>query len=156
MCEFSLDENDAGKINSSSKLNIKIPGNDNTVDGKISRIYKKQGDSLLTAELEIDSQEELAGMSANIAIETYSEEYKCLVNNAAIKKDASSYYIFVIKENKDLRNDYTIKRVDMRLIESDENYTAIKGMDYLEPVVVESSKDIFNGNKVRYGSTNSN
>lgn len=73
------------------------------------------------------------------------------MENSTVRKDANGYYIFVVKEEKDsLMKKYIVKRVDVTLLDKDDKYSPIDGLGFIEPIVVRSEKNIYNGNRVKY------
>lgn len=151
ICELNIDSKEREKINQDSTVKIRITGISSEIKGEILSIDKIDGTDIFEVKIGIKSEQKLSGQSCKVTIENTSEIYDILVDNAAIRKDSEGYYIFVLKEEKDrLKKKYTIKRVAVELLESDEKYSAIEGLQLLEPVVVRSDKNIYNGNRVKY------
>ncbi|GAB6085182.1 efflux RND transporter periplasmic adaptor subunit [Alkaliphilus crotonatoxidans] len=151
ICELNIDSKEREKINQDSTVKIRITGISSEIKGEILSIDKIDGTDIFEVKIGIKSEQKLSGQSCKVTIENTSEIYDILVDNAAVRKDSEGYYIFVLKEEKDrLKKKYTIKRVAVELLESDEKYSAIEGLQLLEPVVVRSDKNIYNGNRVKY------
>ena len=151
ICELRIDSKERENINQNSIVKINSRGNNSGIKGEILSIDKIEGIDMYEVGIDIVSEQEIFGQSCNITIENSSDIYDILVENSAVRKDANGYYIFVVKEEKDsLKKKYIVKRVDIILLDRDEKYSAIEGLQFIEPVVVKSDKNIYNGNRVKY------
>ncbi len=151
VCELNIGRKEREKINQESIVKIRSIGVSSEIKGEILSIDKIDGTDMFEVRIGIVSEQKLSGQSCKITIENSSEIYDILVDNSSVKKDSNGHYIFVLKEEIDsLKKKYTVKRVDIELLDSDEKYSAIEGLQFLEPVVVRYNKNIYNGNRVRY------
>jgi multidrug efflux pump subunit AcrA (membrane-fusion protein) len=151
ICELNITSKEREKINQNSVVKIKSIGINSEIQGEILSIDKIDGTDMFEIRIGIISSEKLSGQSCKITIETSSDVYNVLVENSAVRKDSDGFYIFVLKkEEENLGKRYVVKRVDIELLDSDEKYSAIEGLQLLEPIVVKSDKNIYNGNRVRY------
>ena len=151
ICELRIDSKERENINQNSIVKINSTGTNSGIKGEILSIDKIEGSDMYEVRIGVLSEQEIAGQSCNITIENSSDIYDILVENSAVRKDANGYYIFVVKEEKDsLKKKYIVKRVDVTLLDRDEKYSAIDGLEFIEPVVVRSDKNIYNGNRVKY------
>jgi multidrug efflux pump subunit AcrA (membrane-fusion protein) len=151
ICELRIDSKERENINQNSIVKINSTGTNSGIKGEILSIDKIEGSDMYEVRIGVLSEQEIYGQSCNITIENSSDIYDILVENSAVRKDANGYYIFVVKEEKDsLKKKYIVKRVDVTLLDRDEKYSAIDGLEFIEPVVVRSDKNIYNGNRVKY------
>ncbi|MGN9163811.1 HlyD family secretion protein [Tissierellaceae bacterium HCP3S3_D8] len=151
ICELNITSKEREKINQNSVVKIKSIGINSEIQGEILSIDKIDGTDMFEIRIGIISSEKISGQSCKITIETSSDVYNVLVENSAVRKDSDGFYIFVLKkEEENLGKRYVVKRVDIELLDSDEKYSAIEGLQLLEPIVVKSDKNIYNGNRVRY------
>ena len=151
ICELRIDSKERENINQNSIVKINSTGTNSGIKGEILSIDKIEGSDMYEVRIGVQSEQEIAGQSCNITIENSSDIYDILVDNSAIRKDANGYYVFVVKEEKDsLKKKYIVKRVDVTLLDRDDKYSAIDGLQFIEPVVVRSEKNIYNGNRVKY------
>ncbi|MBC8589063.1 efflux RND transporter periplasmic adaptor subunit [Paratissierella segnis] len=151
ICELRIDSKERENINQNSIVKINSTGTNSGIKGEILSIDKIEGSDMYEVRIGVLSEQEIYGQSCNITIENSSDIYDILVENSAVRKDANGYYIFVVKEEKDsLKKKYIVKRVDVTLLDRDEKYSAIDGLEFIEPVVVRSEKNIYNGNRVKY------
>lgn len=151
ICELNITSKEREKINQDSVVKIKSIGINSEIQGEILSIDKIGGTDMFEIRIGIISSEKLSGQSCKITIETSSDVYNVLVENSAVRKDSDGFYIFILKkEEENLGKRYVVKKVDIELLDSDEKYSAIEGLQLLEPIVVKSDKNIYNGNRVRY------
>lgn len=151
ICELNITSKEREKINKHSIVKIKSIGISSEIQGEILSIDKIEGTDMFEIRIGIISSEKLSGQSCKITIETSSDIYNVLVENSAIRKDSDGFYIFVLKkEDENIGKRYVVKKIDIELLDSDEKYSAIEGLQLLEPVVVKSDKNIYNGNRVKY------
>lgn len=94
---------------------------------------------------------ELSGKQAKVSISKSSQLYDALIPTAALRKDAIGYYVLVLKEEDSvLGNGYTAQRVSVDLLDSDEEYCAVRGITFDEQVIVAATSEISDGNRVYY------
>ncbi len=97
-----------------------------------------------------DMQENPVGRQAQVTITHTGKEYSAIIPKAALKKDTIGYYVLAIKKSDTIMGEgYIAQRVDVDLLDSDDELCAISGMIYLEPVMLTSSKSVVNGQQVR-------
>lgn len=151
ICQLHITSKEREKINHNSVVKIKSIGISSEIKGEILSIEKIDGTDMFEISISIVSSEKLSGQSCKITIETSSDIYNILVENSAVRKDSEGFYIFVLKEEEEsLRKKHIVKKVDIELLDSDEKYSAIEGLQFLEPIVIKSDKSIYNGNRVKY------
>ena len=92
-----------------------------------------------------------AGAQLTIAIGERSQNYDLVVPNSAIRSDSNGKYVFVIQaKNSALGNRYFAKRVNVEVIASDDNNSAVTGsLVYGDYVITTASAPIKSGEQVR-------
>lgn len=93
-----------------------------------------------------------AGQALNISVGQRSAEYEFVVPNSAVREDNNGKFILIVEsKSSPLGNRYIASRVDVEVIASDDNNTAIStGMLYgYEYVITTSTKPVEAGKQVR-------
>lgn len=93
-----------------------------------------------------------AGQTLNISVGQRSAEYEFVVPNSAVREDNNGKFILIVEsKSSPLGNRYIATRVDVEVIASDDNNTAIStGMLYgYEYVITTSTKPVEAGKQVR-------
>lgn len=150
ICQLHITSKEREKINHNSVVKIKSIGVSSEIKGEILSIEKIDGTDMFEISISIVSSEKLSGQSCKITIETSSDIYNVLIENSAVRKDSEGFYIFVLKEEENLRKKHIVKKVDIELLDSDGKYSAIEGLQFLEPIIIKFDKNIYNGNRVKY------
>lgn len=103
---------------------------------------------LVTMELEGDVT---AGQSLSFSVGKKSANYDIIVPNSAIHEDNKGKFIYRINsKSTPLGNRYIIERIDVTVLASDDNQSAISGaLEGWDYVVTTSSKPIEDGTEVR-------
>lgn len=108
--------------------------------------------------LELTGSNLKVGKSVMLSMGLMTKNYDLVVPKAALKKDSKGDFVWVlnVKESA-LGNKYTVERVEVKIIDSDDKSVAVRGnlMPYSD-VVVTASKDIQDGKRVRLSDTNAN
>ena len=80
-----------------------------------------------------------------------SMEYDALIPVAALRTDATGYYVLVVhKEDSVLGKGYFANRISVDLLGSDQIYCAVRGLPTDEIVIVSATSEIADGSKVNY------
>lgn len=96
--------------------------------------------------------ENLAGKQAKVTINNESQMYDTLVPTSALRKDAESYYVLVLRENQSvLGRGYVAHRISVELLDSDQEYCAVRGLSSDEQVIITATDVIGDGSNVYYG-----
>ena len=92
-----------------------------------------------------------AGSQLTISIGERSQSYDYVVPNSAIRSDSNGKFIYVIQaKNSALGNRYFAKRVEVEVIASDDNNSAVTGsFNYGDYVITTSSAPLKSGDQVR-------
>ena len=98
-----------------------------------------------------------AGQSLNISVGQRSAEYELTVPNSAIREDKNGKFILIVESKSGpISNRYIATRVDVEVLASDENNTAISaGLYGYEYVITTSTKPVEAGKQVRLNENNS-
>ena len=107
------------------------------------------GKKVLT--FKIDSKEVTPGQNIALAIGERSVDYDMVVPNSAIKTGNTGKFVLVVKsKSSPLGNRYIASNVEVSVLASDDNYTAISAaLDGDEYVITTSSKQVKAGEQVR-------
>ena len=107
------------------------------------------GKKVLT--FKIDSKEVTPGQNISLAIGERSVNYDMVVPNSAIKTNQTGKFVLVVKsKSSPLGNRYIATNVEVSVIASDDNYSAISAaLDGDEFVITTSTKQVNPGEQVR-------
>ncbi len=90
------------------------------------------------------------GTTLTLSIGQKSASYDALVPNSAIRTDNNgSFVLALVAKSTPLSTRYTATRVDVQVLASDDNYTAVSGIGTGEFVITTSTKPIEAGTQVR-------
>lgn len=79
------------------------------------------------------------------------EVYDAIIPLEALHKDKKGYYVFTIQEKESvLGSNYLAVRTSVDLLESDDTHVAVIGVYSDMPVVVSSTKEFGEGDRVNY------
>ena len=85
-----------------------------------------------------------------LSIGQKSQNFDALVPNAAVRDDANGKYVLVLTVKKTPLNDrYVAKRVDIQVLGSDDNSSAVSGLNNGDFVITSSAKPVAAGDEVR-------
>ena len=92
-----------------------------------------------------------AGQALSISVGQRSSEYEFVVPNSAVREDNNGKFILIVESKSGpLSNRYMASRVDVEVLASDDNYTAISaGLYGYEYVITTSTKPVEAGKQVR-------
>ncbi len=96
-----------------------------------------------------------AGQALSISVGQRSSEYEFVVPNSAVREDNNGKFILIVESKSGpLSNRYIATRVDVEVLASDDNYTAISaGLYGYEYVITTSTKPVEAGKQVRLNET---
>lgn len=91
------------------------------------------------------------GQALNISVGQRSAEYEFVVPNSAVREDSNGKFILIVEsKNSPLGNRYMATRVDVEVLASDDNNTAVSaGLYGYEYVITTSTKPVEAGTQVR-------
>lgn len=92
-----------------------------------------------------------AGQALNISVGQRSAEYEMVVPNSAIREDSNGKFILIVEsKSSPLGNRYVASRVDVEVLASDDNNSAVSGGLYgYEYVITTATKPVEAGKQVR-------
>ena len=92
-----------------------------------------------------------SGQALNISVGQRSAEYEYVVPNSAVREDNNGKFILIVEsKNSPLGNRYIATRVDVEVLATDDNNTAISApLEGYEYVITTSTKPVEAGNQVR-------
>lgn len=92
-----------------------------------------------------------SGQALNISVGQRSSEYELVVPNSAVREDNNGKFILIVEsKSSPLGNRYIATRVDVEVLASDDNNTAISaGLYGYEYVITTSTKPVEAGQQVR-------
>lgn len=92
-----------------------------------------------------------SGQALNISVGQRSSEYELVVPNSAVREDNNGKFILIVEsKSSPLGNRYIATRVDVEVLASDDNNTAISaGLYGYEYVITTSTKPVEAGKQVR-------
>ena len=90
------------------------------------------------------------GETLNLSIGQRGQNYDALVPNAAVRNDSNGTFVLLMTtKNSPLGNRYAATRVDVKVLASDDNMSAVSGLGYGDYVITTSSKPVEPGDLVR-------
>ncbi len=99
----------------------------------------------------VNSSDVQAGQALNISVGQRSANYELVVPNSAIREDNNGKFILIVEpRNSPLGNRYFATRVDVEVVASDDNNTAVSaGLYGYEYVITTATKPVTAGKQVR-------
>lgn len=80
------------------------------------------------------------------------QPYDVLIPASALRKDYEGYYVLVLRENQSvLGRGYVAHRMSVELLDSDQEYCAVRGLPTDEQVILTGTDVIGDGSNVYYG-----
>lgn len=133
---------------------VRLPGqNSRTVEGEVAGLEQDVADGRQTVRLTILLQDpSLAnGERAEAHIRKKGKDGALLISNAAVHKDQTGTYVYVIEERKGpLGNAFYTGRRNVALASFNEHSAAVEsGLFQQESVILESSEPLLEGSRVR-------
>lgn len=147
-------EDQLAYVDGESVVTVQITDLNKKFNGNVQSVvsYADQNKTGYQAEILITSDnQELAGKKAKVTIEKESEQYDTIIPAAALRKDSLGYYVLVLQEEDSVLGDgYAAYRMSVDLLNSDEEYCAVRGLPTDETVITASISAISGGSRVRY------
>lgn len=102
-------------------------------------------------EFDVTGESIQAGQALNVSVGQRSSEYEFVVPNSAVREDNNGKFILIVEsKSSPLGNRYIATRVDVEVLASDDNNTAISaGLYGYEYVITTSTKPVEAGKQVR-------
>jgi len=136
-CSISLENNFVGPGDSCELSNA-----NHVLKGEVRRVRPSANGKTVTVSL--SSEEVSDGETFNVTFEKRSASSFTLVPNSAINQDNDGYFLYQIKRRKGIMGEeYYVDRLNIYIGDSDRQNTAVlRGITFIEPVVLVSSKAI--------------
>ncbi len=154
MIPVFLTDEQMDAVDEKSSVTVQVKGLNQYLKGIIASVnaYADQSGSGYQAVIKIISDEaKLAGKRAAVTIKTESEPYDTIIPKAALKKDATGYYVLVLKEDTQVLGEgYAAHRISVDVLDSNESFCAVRGLPSDELVIVEATDEIRHGSNVFY------
>ena len=122
---------------------------------QLSQILPDEADPLNSKTLvfSVEGEDAAAGQALSVAISLQKSLHDAVVPNEALFEDSRGVFVFTVTTKATaLGSRSYVQRVDVSVVRSDDRYSAIDGLNAGEYVVVLSSKPLFSGMAVRFGS----
>ena len=112
---------------------------------------KNDPGSSKTLVFDLKGEDVVAGQSLTLSVGQKSQNYEVIVPNAAVKQDAAGKFVLTVQSRSTpLGNRYYVNRVDVEVLASDDNNSALKGnLTTGEFVIITATAPIANGDMVR-------
>lgn len=153
--EFCVTMQEGKYLSEGDDVTVNIPSLDkrgiNTVIRSIVS-ERNDTDTVLKIDVLLDDADLKGGELAEISIKKESGIYNTIVPNSAIREDQNGRkFVFVIKERESsLGREFYLQRAFIYVKASDKLNTAVEdGLNPFEKVVIESSRPVFAGDRVK-------
>lgn len=153
-CYLIISEEQRESVDSDSTPVLYIESRNETLEGEIISIagYVGQNQTGYKVKIRVSLDDAtLYGEKVDITIRNEGMAYDALIPAAALRKDASGYFVLVLqRDNGILGNGYEAHRMSVDLLDSDEPYCAVRGLPLDERVIIASTGEIKDGSDVFY------
>lgn len=151
---LQLTEEETKKMEKGNRATVNLPGRNSPLEGKVAEIvpYTSESFSGYHVDIHFDCEDNaIVGKKANISIKKGNEMYDTLIPVSALRKDAKGYYVLTLQKDEGILGDsYKAGRNSVDLLDSDETYCAVEGIQEGDYVIVASVKEIAEGDHVYY------
>lgn len=151
---IKISDDEASRIQKGNKVMIRIPGLDESFEGKVTDVssYADETSQGYYVDIRFQSNDHsILGKRAELMIQNEVVMSDALVPVSALHKDSAGYYVFVLQANDSvLSGGYKAQRYSVDLVDSDEEYCAVEGLMGEEQVILASTKEIAEGDFVYY------
>lgn len=144
------------KLTEGDTISIKIPGKE-TLEAPVTELLltekEEEGEIKEVMVLKAELSEELydSGRYGTFSIKKESEDYQNILPLTAVRQDSKGYYCLGIRtQNSILGEEVKAERIQITLLEKDDNYAAVQGAIHPDTeIITGSNKDILPGDRVR-------
>jgi len=151
---LQLTEEEAKNIENGNRAAVNLPGRNGPLEGKVAEIvpYTSESFNGYHVDVRFDCEDDaIVGEKADISIKKGNEVYDILIPVSALRKDAKGYYVLILEKDGGILGDgYKAGRNSVDLLDSDETYCAVEGIQEGAYVIVASAKEIAEGEHVYY------
>jgi len=153
-CYLIISEEQREYVDPDSTPVLYIRSRNETVEGEILSIagYVGQNQTGYKVNIKVSLDDAtLYGEKVDITIKNESMVYDALIPVAALRKDATGYFVLVMQQDDGvLGNGYEARRMSVDLLDSDESYCAVRGLPLDERVIIASTGEVKDGSDVFY------
>lgn len=153
LCSLIISDEQLEHMDGECRPKLKIVSRNETIEGEIRSIvpYASQSQEGYKVDILAISELPLAEERVTISIEEESELYDTIIPVTALCRDSQGYYALVLQEDDSvLGKGYKAHKMSVELLDSDENYCAVRGIPSGEYVIVASTGEIGDGSNVYY------
>lgn len=92
------------------------------------------------------------GLSGTMTHRETGEKYSCCISPAAIHKEGSRSYVYVVKEREGILGmEYYVVEINVRVLDENEDWAAVEGaLDSESQIIISATKEVHNGDIVRF------
>lgn len=151
VCSLNVSDEQAEHIDEESIPVLNLVSRNETLEGEVRSIvpYASQGEKGYKVEIEVNSEITLEGEKVNIVMEEESELYEAIIPVAALCRDSQGYYVLTLRESDSVLGEgYKAHKMAVNLLDSDEDYCAVRGIPSDEHVIVAATGEIRDGSNV--------
>lgn len=154
-CQFKavLDKEQKKYVGLEDEVALKLDGSSRDMDVCVD--YLSESETMPGSyEVYIDLPEGKGtpGLSATMIHTESGEKYPCCISPSAIHKENSRSYVYVVQEREGILGmEYYVEEVSVRILDENDSWAAIEGaLDSESRIIVSSTKEVHNGDIVRY------
>lgn len=149
----TIDKEAAKELSNGDTADISLDGRRGfSTEGRINRIVDNQQElgNKKDVIVDIPSDNLVGGESGSVTIRRETRAYDILVSNSALGKDASGYFVFILKQRAGpLGEEFVARKASVLTDQSDNAKTGItSGLDSSDRVITSSDKPLSEGMKV--------
>lgn len=133
---------------------FRVEGISGFVTGTISSITAYADSQMAGWQIKmlLESDDNLAGKHADVVINNELQPYDLLIPASALRRDMEGYFVLVLRQNDSvLGRGYVAYRASVELLDSDQEYCAVRGISSDEQVIITATDVIREGSNVYYG-----
>lgn len=151
---LQLTEEETKNMENGNRATVNLPGRNGPLEGEVAEIVPYTGESFSGYHVDVrfDCEDDaIVGKKANVSIKEGNEVYDTLIPVSALRKDGKGYYVLTLQKDEGILGDgYKAGRNSVDLLDSDETYCAVEGIQEGTYVIVASVKEIAEGDHVYY------
>ncbi len=151
---LQLTEEETKNMEIGNRATVNLRGRNGPLQGKVAEIVPYTSESFSGYHVDVRfhcEDDSIAGKKADISIKNRNEVYDALIPVSALRKDAKGYYVLTLQKDEGILGDgYKAGRNSVDLLDSDETYCAVEGIQEGTYVIVASAKEIAEGDHVYY------
>lgn len=151
---LQLTEGETKNMEKGNRATVNLPGQNGPLEGAVAEIVPYTSESFSGYHVDVCfdcGDDAIVGEKADISIKKGNEVYDTLIPVSALRKDNKGYYVLTLEKDGGILGDgYKAGRNSVDLLDSDEMYCAVEGIQEEAYVIVASAKEIAEGDHVYY------